>query len=73
MCHVAVVSALYNLAGFVIRHKNLVILILMIIVFGRNGAMSIFERFSSKCLGKRQFNKNFINENYSNFDPRLKF
>ena len=39
----------------------------MIIVFGRNGAMSIFEKFSSKCLGKRQFNEIFIDEKLQQF------
>ena len=39
----------------------------MVIVFGRNGAMSIFEKFSSKYLGKRQFNEIFINEKLQQF------
>ena len=39
----------------------------MVIVFGRNGAMSIFEKFSSKCPGKRQFAEIFINEKLQQF------
>ena len=39
----------------------------MVIVFGRNGAMSIFEKFSSKCPGKRQFAEIFVNEKLQQF------
>ena len=38
-----------------------------VIVFGRNGAMSIFEKFSWKYPGKRQFGEIFINKKLQQF------
>ena len=43
----------------------------MVIVFGRNGAMSIFEKYSSKCRGKRQFDEIFINEKLQQFGAKV--
>ena len=43
----------------------------MVIVFGRNGAMSIFEKNSSKCPGKRQFAEVFIYEKLQQFVAKV--
>ena len=43
----------------------------MVIVFGRNGAMSIFEKFSWKYPGKRQFDEIFINKKLQQFCAKV--
>ena len=43
----------------------------MVIVFGRNGAMSIFEKNSSKCPVKHQFAEIFINEKLQQFGAKV--